>query len=93
MSHLNPQALIYAFGSQGGNGRRDIGQRLRYTRVDGEKRLLRVRESGWAPWEGQDAEDAKQLLVEALSRNDPAAMQGACVRHAPAYHRGRGIGE
>ena len=93
MSHLNPQALRYAFGSQGGNGRRDIGQRLRYTRVDGEKRLLRVRESGWTPWKGKDAEDAKQLLVEALSRNDPAAMQGACVRHAPAYHRGRGIGE
>ena len=93
MSHLNPQALRYAFGSQGGNGRRDIGQRLRYTRVDGEKRLLRVRESGWAPWEGQDAEHAKQRLIEALSRNDPAALQEACGRHAPACHRGRGIGE
>lgn len=93
MSHLNPQALRYAFGSQGGVGRRDIGRRLRYTRVDGEKRLLRVRESGWAPWEGQDAEHAKQRLIEALARNDPTALQGACRRHAPAYRRGQGIGE
>ena len=93
MSHLNPQALRYAFGSQGGAGRRDVGQRLRYTRVDGEKRLLRVRESGWTPWQGKDAEDAKQMLIQALSRNDPAALQGACRRYAPAYHRGRGIGE
>ena len=77
MSHLNPQALRYAFGSQGGAGRRDVGQRLRYTRVDGEKRLLRVRESGWTPWKGKDAEDAKQMLIQALSRNDPAAMQGS----------------
>ena len=90
MSHLNPQALTYAFGSQGEGGRRDIGQRLRYTRVDGEKRLLRVRESGWTPWEGQDAEHAKQRLIEALDRNDPATLQGACRRHAPAYHRGQG---
>lgn len=93
MSHLHPQALTYAFGSQGGAGRRDIGRRLRYTLVDEEKRLLRVRESGWTPWEGQDAEYAKQRLIEALDGNDPAALQGACRRQAPAHHRGQGIGE
>ena len=92
MSRLNPQALRYAFGSQGGAGRRDIGQRLRYTPVDGEKRLLRVRESGWTPWRGKDAEDAKQRLVQALSRNDPAALQGsvqASRARAPSGPRDR----